>query len=369
MSQSFEEESQHFWDGRDSANHLAAFHICIWSLEVKSFAFSFIRRFIDCFIFTCPEYLMKTQLRWGLIMLCLGCCAFQAQAVDDSVRFQAGSYSYVLRADDRERSFLLHIPSTYDGRKPFPLILMLHGRTGSGRSIEKYSGMSEIADAHECIVAYPDALGFPTSWNTGFDTDPHQADDVAFLHALLLELQKKLSLDGARIFVAGHSSGALMAYRMGAGFSETFAAIGAVAGSIGRTEPDGHIIAIPEAVQPVSVIAFHGRKDEYLPYDTAKRAIVKYGYFLPVADAMEYWIRRNGCASIPKKEVSSSGNIVKETYSGGKKGTEVVLYTIQDGNHRWPGDKTTAWFQGRANAEISATQLIWEFFDHHPKQP
>ena len=142
-----------------------------------------------------------------------------------------------------------------------------------------------------------------------------------------------------------------------------------MAGSVGRTAPDGRVIAIPAAVHPISVIAFHGREDEYLPYDTSKRATVKYGYFLPVAASMEYWIHQNGCSPIPRRETSPSGNIIKEIYSGGKKGAEIVLYTIQDGNHRWPGDKSNAWFQGRANAEISATQLIWEFFDHHPKQP
>ena len=168
---------------------------------------------------------MKTPFRCIATIFCLLCVVLPTRGGEIPSLFKPGSHSYTLQVGDRERSFSLHVPPGYDGRQPFPLVLMLHGRTGSGRSIEKYSGMSDLADAHAFIVAYPDALGFPTSWNTEIDTDPHQADDIAFLHALVKELKKNLIIDEKRIFVAGHSSGALMAYRMGAGFSETFAAI------------------------------------------------------------------------------------------------------------------------------------------------
>ena len=68
------------------------------------------------------------------------------------------------------------------------------------------------------------------------------------------------------------------------------------------------------------------------------------------------------------RNISESGNIIMDLYTGGLNNTEVVLYTLVNGNHSWPGGKI-----GRRNGdvptmEISATDLIWEFFKYHPKQ-
>jgi len=53
---------------------------------------------------------------------------------------------------------------------------------------------------------------------------------------------------------------------------------------------------------------------------------------------------------------------VTDTYPGGKNGTEVVLCTIVNGEHWWPGSDKDPY------REISATDVIWDFFENHPKQ-
>lgn len=42
-------------------------------------------------------------------------------------------------------------------------------------------------------------------------------------------------------------------------------------------------------------------------------------------------------------------------------GTEVVLCTLINGEHWWPGSEKDPY------KEISASELIWEFFKTHPK--
>ena len=62
------------------------------------------------------------------------------------------------------------------------------------------------------------------------------------------------------------------------------------------------------------------------------------------------------------------GNIIIDTYTGGINDTEVVLVTIVDGTHSCPGGKK-GWRGGpEPTQEISATDMIWDFFKEHPRK-
>ena len=44
----------------------------------------------------------------------------------------------------------------------------------------------------------------------------------------------------------------------------------------------------------------------------------------------------------------------------------VVLYTIQEGGHAWPGGKAMpAWLLGSTTPNIDATREMWTFFVSH----
>jgi polyhydroxybutyrate depolymerase len=136
--------------------------------------------------------------------------------------------------------------------------------------------------------------------------------------------------------------------------SDTIAAIAPVSGTIGgyanETAP---LVKIPEPSQPVSVIAFHGTADRLgVDYYGTTRDNLGILY-LSVHDSVGFWVNADGCSKTAMNTTSSDGNTVKSVYSNGSKGTEVVLYTLVGGDHRWP--KNT-------------TDLIWDFFKNHPKQ-
>jgi polyhydroxybutyrate depolymerase len=83
-------------------------------------------------------------------------------------------------------------------------------------------------------------------------------------------------------------------------------------------------------------------------------------------------VEHNGCDPTPEIYTSVSGKIIKRTYTNGKNGTEVVLYTTVGGKHWWPGNPYSSSdpediFVDTVQ-EISANDLIWEFFEAHPKQ-
>jgi polyhydroxybutyrate depolymerase len=113
------------------------------------------------------------------------------------------------------------------------------------------------------------------------------------------------------------------------------------------------------------VIVFHGKNDSRVPYDggipTADDTRGAFSY-MSVNDSVSFFVKHNQCNTIPQTNISESGNIIMDSYTGGLNQTEVMLYTIVNGTHSWPGSKN-----GNATKEISATDLIWEFFKNHPK--
>jgi polyhydroxybutyrate depolymerase len=201
-------------------------------------------------------------------------------------------------------------------------------------------------------MIYPQ--GVVNSWNVGFNIGQAYAkkiDDVSFIRELIYRIEQTYTIDPDRIYVTGFSAGAYMAYRLGAEVSDVVAGIAPVAGSIGGRENTTipvKIIANPS--QPVSVIVFHGTADDSVDYyGKPSPAMIS----LSVHDSVAFWVNADGCSKTAQNTTSADGKVVKSVYSGGLKGTEVVLNTLVGGGHEWPSN---------------ATDLIWDFFMSHPKQ-
>ena len=58
--------------------------------------------------------------------------------------------------------------------------------------------------------------------------------------------------------------------------------------------------------------------------------------------------------------------VTRSTYGPGNDGAEVILFTIKGGGHTWPGHDLPIGFLGKATKDISATDLMWDFFEKHP---
>ena len=247
--------------------------------------------------------------------------------------------------DDLTRTYLVHVPSSYDDNMPTPLVIVLHGYTGTAEGMETLTEFTAKSDEEGFIVVYPQ--GLVQRWNVGFGTLKFDTDDVGFINELINRLEQKYAIDPNRIYVTGFSNGAMMAYLLGAELSDKIAAIAPVAGSIGAMM-NNVLEIIPDPSQPVSVIVFHGTADTSVLYEGDG--------FLSVAESVAFWVRHDGCSMNPQNETSSNGQVIKSVYSGGTNGTEVVLYTIVDLAHDWP------------TTPIKATDIIWDFFLSHPKQ-
>jgi polyhydroxybutyrate depolymerase len=91
-----------------------------------------------------------------------------------------------------------------------------------------------------------------------------------------------------------------------------------------------------------------------------------------VQESIQIWVKLNSCVGTPVTDVlSKDGNekkVTRTTYGGGKDGTEVVLVIIEGGGHTWPGLKSPPANIGKSADSIPANELIWEFFQRHPRK-
>jgi polyhydroxybutyrate depolymerase len=274
--------------------------------------------------------------------------------------------------ESRTRTYILHLPPKYDGKSALPLVIFLHGGGGSAQGAASTYGLSAKADKEDFIVVYPDGTGLlgdrGLTWNNGhccgYARD-NNINDVGFIKALIEKLQKELKIDPKRIYATGHSNGGMMSYRLGAELSDILAAIAPVAGSIGGIAASGvPLYVIPQPKQPISVIAFHGKQDENVKYDGGHGSNTSGTRIdISVAESIAFWVKANQCQATPTTEMSASQNIIKETYLSCANGTEVILYSIANGGHAWPGSNRG----DRPTQEISATDLLWDFFKAYPK--
>ncbi len=236
-----------------------------------------------------------------------------------------------------------------------PLVLNWHG-LGGRASDQLYSGLPAKADEAGFIVVAPQGLGNPANHN--FATIAASPDDVAFTGDMLDALEKQLCIDSARIFSTGISNGAQMSGRLACDLSERIAAIAPVSGShFPPFSPD-----IPEepgcfSTRPVAIIAFHGTADSVIPFNGGPGI---FGItFRPIEDTViPEWAAHNGCAAEPVADQVTE-NVGRVRYQGCDQDATVELYVIEGGGHVWPGALG-------ATQEISATELMWEFFQAHP---
>jgi polyhydroxybutyrate depolymerase len=83
------------------------------------------------------------------------------------------------------------------------------------------------------------------------------------------------------------------------------------------------------------------------------------------------WVEADGCDPTPVTirlpDTTDDGTTVtRTTYGQGKDGAEVVLIVIEGGGHTWPGREPRLASLGKTTRDISANDLMWDFFQRHP---
>lgn len=307
----------------------------------------------------------------------MGCVA-AAQTAPPST-LSTGDYPGTLTWGGIARSYTVHVPPAYNCRDALPVVILMHGAGGSSTQAINNYRMNPAADRNGFLVVYPNGTGVSLlgaglyTWNAVYCCPPantNGVDDMGFLSALLDQLPKDYKVDTNRIYATGISNGGMMAYRLGAEVSDRIAAIGVVSGSIGGTSSGGVSFQIPQPGRPMPVMIFHGKQDNVIAYNggPTPSSIDSGRVDKSVADATDFWSAANGCAS-HTAETLPGGNITRDSWEQCSGTSQVILYSINDGTHSWPGARQPNVLQDLPNQEISADELMWSFFAAHPLKP
>lgn len=248
------------------------------------------------------------------------------------------------------REFILYLPEGIE--EDAPLVVMLHGFSGTATSFMSYTGMNDIADINKFAVVYPlgSAVSGTTHWNS--DLSFTTVDDVGFLVAMVEYLQVEYNLSTENTFVSGHSNGGFMSYTLACSATGTFKAIGSYAGLM-----SGETWDTCDASEPISILQIHGTSDVVVPNDGTMTTFGGWGGAPAVLTMLEYWTTLNDTGDVVIDDTNDKVTI----YSWKNETTKdiVTYYEIPLQSHSWPGDDVIFTDEDTLN---DTSQLIWAFF-------
>jgi polyhydroxybutyrate depolymerase len=270
-----------------------------------------------------------------------------------------GAAADTLAIDKVERSYIVHRPAGLAKTKAVPLVVMLHGALGSGAQAERAYHWNELADRNGFVVVYPDGLN--RTWNAGGPccgpAHRKEHNDVGFLDKLIDSLVKAENIDANRIYMTGMSNGGAMTYRYACEGKHSLAAIGPVAASFTYFCKNAPVLP---------VIAIHGMDDRTVPF---AGGIGKRGRdikWLPVQASLDVFRDADLCAA---PTLAQSGEVVTST-APCEKGREVVLITVANAGHQWPGSNAEKGAVAKLlldppSQAFNASERLWQFFARH----
>jgi polyhydroxybutyrate depolymerase len=209
---------------------------------------------------------------------------------------------------------------------------------------------------------YPDGVG--NTWNdcrggSPFPSKQLKIDDAGFIKSLLdLEVTAH-AVDRKRVFAAGWSNGAQLAYRLALEYPEDFAGVAAVSASV----PVKENLDCGQADKPIPVMIVNGTADPINPFRGGMVNLggAKLGNVLSSEDTAKYWAKLLGVTAPPQTATlpHKGGPTSVDSMTWVKDGTPVViLYSVQNGGHAMP-------LEGE---DLDSPVAIWDFFSKLPSR-
>ncbi|MEM9776643.1 MAG: PHB depolymerase family esterase, partial [Chloroflexota bacterium] len=247
---------------------------------------------------------------------------------------QTGTYTATIEHNDLERSYLLHVPAQANLGEPLPLLLNLHGMTGTSESQLSYADFRPIADRDGVLLVYPQGttLNGDTIWNVGSWTRASDADDIGFLVALIDELTAEFNVDSERVYSIGHSNGGYMSFLLACQAGDKITAVASVSGTMTPETYSGC-----EPSHPTPVLQIHGTADSVVPYNGSS-------WTRSVDQVIDYWTEFNGLSSDPvmvdverSADSTADSTVTRMLYSDPDTPAVVEHIMVDGGDHEWLG--------------------------------
>ena len=275
--------------------------------------------------------------------------------------------------DRLDRTYEFFVPDNYSPNQTYPMVLILHGGGGRAKGLIRTTRarFNQLANRDEFIAVYPN--GFEKSWNDGARDTLAPArklniDDVGFINALIIQLEKQLSINPQQIYACGISNGGFMAQRLAYELSDRIKGIGVVAANLSEVQSQK---SFPK--HPVPAIFINGTNDPLVPYKGGYVTVFrqKRGKVLSVNQTIDTWKQIDGCTEKVSETPFTDNNkndgctAVKTVWQNPKTNKiKVVAIKVEDGGHTWPGTNQylPRRLVGNTNRDFNGCDEIWNFF-------
>lgn len=235
------------------------------------------------------------------------------------------------------RPYTSRAPTSFDPSVPLPLVVMLHGYSASGAIEESYLRLGSLVDSQQFFYATPDGTLDGSAnrfWNATAaccNFYGSTVDDVAYLMAVVDDMEARYPIDPKRVFFFGHSNGAFMTQRLACEKADRIAAIVSLAGA----QSDDLSLCTPSEAVPM--VEVHGTADQTILY--AGGDIVGNPYPSATTTVAD-WAQLDGCGPTATDDgvtldldTSLLGlDTDVQRFTGCARG-DVELWTINGGQH------------------------------------
>lgn len=277
-----------------------------------------------------------------------------------------------LATDAGSLDYKLYVPCTYQGEqgRPAALLLMLHGCSQDAQDFARGTGMNELAERYQCIVAYPEQSSSANSgrcWNW-FEQAHHYRGrgEPAMIAGVARKIMDEYVVDAGRVFVAGLSAGGAMAVVLGRTYPDLFTAVGCHSGLA-----HGCAVGTGAAMQAMQygdacgamdadgasppMIVFHGDMDGTVHPRNGHGVV-------------EQSIRLHGALGAAVEAHAEQGHstgrsFTRETHRNATGAVLTEHWTVHGSGHAWSGGNRRGSFTDANGPDASAEMM--RFFHEH----
>ena len=286
-----------------------------------------------------------------------------------------------LEVAGQERVFKVYDPN---GRAPNDaLVILLHGGTGHMSQVmdsELGRDWRALAEEHGFLLLAPngtngengDPKGRRQHWNdyrnpTGARGE---ADDVAFIRALVDWAVERRGVDRRRVFVNGISNGGMMTFRLLQDAPGVFRAGAAYVANLPTATPE-------RSFPPTPILLIHGEDDPVMKWEGGEvGARGQQDTVWSAPRTLDWWIARNRARTpaartfqLPDQERDGC-QLITQTFAPGDEGARVVWVVMKGGGHAAPSTLygrrqrfAEKRLIGRKCRDASAADLAWALFE------
>jgi poly(hydroxyalkanoate) depolymerase family esterase len=265
------------------------------------------------------------------------------------------------------RGYRLYVPSGYGG-EPVPLVVMLHGCKQSPQDFAAGTRMNAHAEERTWLVAYPEQPSTANGsrcWNWFRPEDQRRGEgEPSLIAGITRQVMTDMTVDPARVYVAGLSAGGAAAAIMGSTYADLYAGVGIHSGLASGAAHD-----IPSAFAAMRrgarirqgtggasimpTIVFHGDQDRTVNPQNAGLILEQLNPGMELEKRVERGQVRGGRAYTRTRYIDRMGSVLLE------------LWVVHGEAHAWSGGSRDGSYTDPNGPD--ATREMLRFFGTHSR--